>query len=88
VTAVQAIVLGTVAVCGTGIVLSTEPLRQVLLLSIYGLSLAIMFMALQAPDVALSEIVMSAVGLPLILLAALRRIGRQDRAGEEEREQE
>jgi uncharacterized MnhB-related membrane protein len=43
-----------------------------------------LFFAFQAPDVALSEIVVSAVGLPVIILAALRKIrddGEQRRGG-------
>ena len=37
-----------------------------------------LFFTFQAPDVALSEIVVSGIGLPLIILAALRKIRQQD----------
>jgi uncharacterized MnhB-related membrane protein len=45
-----------------------------------------LFFAFQAPDVALSEIVVSTVGLPLIVLACLRKLSEQERARDEERE--
>ena len=62
--------------------LTGDPLRQPLLLSIYGLQLTLLFFAFQAPDVALSEIVVGTVGLPLIILAALRKIRVQQREHE------
>ena len=46
------------------------------MLGIYGLALTVLFFTFQAPDVALSEIVVTGVGLPLIILAALRKIRR------------
>jgi energy-converting hydrogenase B subunit D len=79
VTVVQIVVLGVVAVSGGAVALVTDPVRQTLLLGIYGLSLTMLFMALQAPDVALSEIVVSAIGLPVIAFAALRKVAQQDR---------
>jgi len=53
-------------------------------LSIYGVALALLFFAFQAPDVALSEIVVSALGLPLIILAALRKIRQHERSQDED----
>ena len=49
-----------------------------MVLGLFGISLTLLFFVLQAPDVALSEIVVTTVGLPLIILAALRKIRRQD----------
>jgi uncharacterized MnhB-related membrane protein len=44
-----------------------------------------MFFVMQAPDVGLSEIVVSGLALPLIVLAALRKIHQQeDRAAQNE----
>jgi uncharacterized MnhB-related membrane protein len=37
-----------------------------------------MFFVMQAPDVGLSEIVVSGLALPLIVLAALRKIRQQE----------
>ena len=52
------------------------------------MTLSALFFALQAPDVALSEIVVGTIGLPLIILAALRKVREQERARKEERERE
>ncbi|HUK68781.1 MAG TPA: hydrogenase subunit MbhD domain-containing protein [Streptosporangiaceae bacterium] len=49
--------------------------RQVVPLSAYGVALAVLFLTLQAPDVALSELVVGAVALPLILLLTIARVG-------------
>lgn len=81
-TVVQALALVAVAVGGTVTVLVSDPLRQTFVLGIYGLTLTVLFFALQAPDVALSEIVVSTIGLPLIVIAALRKIREQERARE------
>jgi energy-converting hydrogenase B subunit D len=77
VSAVQAVALVLVALAGTAVVLSADPLRQALVLAIYGIALTALFFTFQAPDVALSEIVVSGIGLPLIILAALRTLADQ-----------
>ncbi len=77
---VQAVAFVAVAVGGTVTVLVADPLRQTFVLGIYGMTLTVLFFALQAPDVALSEIVVSTIGLPLIVIAALRKIGKQGHA--------
>jgi uncharacterized MnhB-related membrane protein len=41
--------------------------------------LAVMFMAFRAPDVALSEVAVGAVGLPLMILLALAKLRRDTR---------
>jgi energy-converting hydrogenase B subunit D len=61
---------------------ATAPVRQVVMLSGYGLLLAVLFMAFQAPDVTLSELVVGAVALPLLLLLALAKV-RERRGGRE-----
>lgn len=80
----QAAALIVVAIVGTAVVFTPEALRQALVLGVYGLALTVLFFVFQAPDVALSQIVVSGVGLPLIILAALRKIREQDRTREEE----
>jgi uncharacterized MnhB-related membrane protein len=87
VTVLQAAALIVVAIAGTAVVVTPEALRQALVLGVFGLTLTILFFVFQAPDVALSEIVVSGVGLPIIVLAALRKIRQQDRAREEDSEQ-
>jgi energy-converting hydrogenase B subunit D len=88
VTAVQAVALVVVALAGGAVALAREPLRQALLLGIYGLALTLLFFALQAPDVALSELAVSSVGLPVIVFAALRKIAQRERADDSDGERE
>ena len=85
-TVLQAIALVLVAVGGTAVVLTPEPLRQTMVLGIYGIALTLLFFVFAAPDVALSEIVVTSVGLPVIILAALRKIRRQEHQRREGRE--
>ena len=71
--ALQAIMLVFVAVLATAVALTRNALRQILVSGVYGLLLVILFVVLQAPDVALSMLVVSTVAYPLIVLAAIRR---------------
>ena len=59
------------SVSGLGVVLTREPRRQVLAMAANGLLLSALFMALQAPDVAFSEIVIGSVALPLFFFVSL-----------------
>ncbi|MBO0823327.1 MAG: DUF4040 domain-containing protein, partial [Actinobacteria bacterium] len=43
------------------------------------LLLAVLFLAFQAPDVTLSELVVGAVALPILLLLALTRVRRREK---------
>jgi uncharacterized MnhB-related membrane protein len=77
----QATALILVALAATAVALCLNPLRQIVLSGIYGLVLTITFVTLQAPDVALSMLVVTTVAYPLVVLAALGRIRRRtDRA--------
>jgi energy-converting hydrogenase B subunit D len=89
VTGLQAAALLVVVVTGTAVALLGDPLRQTLVLAIYGFALTLLFFVFQAPDVALSELVVSGVGLPVIILAALRKVAQQSarRARREEAEE-
>ena len=62
------------AACATCVVLARDPLRQAMVTSIYGLVLGILFFLFQAPDVALSQTVVGAVALPMMILLALAKI--------------
>ncbi len=66
------------AAAGAGIVFSREPRQQVLAIAGNGLVLTLLFVALQAPDVAFSELAVGTVALPLLFLVALTSI-RTDR---------
>jgi energy-converting hydrogenase B subunit D len=78
ITLLQVTLLVLVAVGATMVVLMRHPIRQVVILSIYGVLLALLFLSLQAPDVALSELTVGAVILPLLLLLALAKIKGQE----------
>jgi uncharacterized MnhB-related membrane protein len=83
-TVLQIAALAAVAVGGGAVVLARDPLRQVLVLSLFGMALTMMFFVFEAPDVALSEIVVSTVGLPVMILLALRKVREHEREREEE----
>jgi energy-converting hydrogenase B subunit D len=76
-TVIQVGVLLLIAAGATAVVLTRDPLHQAMVVSFYGLLLGIFFLVLQAPDVGLSEIVVGAVALPLMIVLALVKI-RQD----------
>ncbi len=59
-----------IAVSALGVVLTRAVTSQILALSFYGLLLAVMFLVFQAPDVALSQITVGAVALPLMVMLA------------------
>ena len=84
-TVLQIIALVLVAGGGAAVVMTREPLQQTMVLGLYGISLTLLFFTFQAPDVALSEIVVGTIGMPLIILAALRKIRQHERRqGQEE----
>ncbi len=78
-TPLQAVVLGLVAVGGLAVVLVREPLRQALVVGVYGLTLAVLFVVFQAPDVALSLGAVGSVALPLMIVMALAKTKTGDR---------
>jgi len=69
----QLISFTAVMVLGVLVVLSFDPLRQVMVNGVFGLSLVVLFVVLQAPDVGLSELVVGTVAFPLVLLATIAR---------------
>ena len=68
-----------VAASGAGVALSRTPRRQVMAMAVNGLVLALLFMALQAPDVAFAELTVGTAALPLLFLVVLSSI-RMDRS--------
>jgi energy-converting hydrogenase B subunit D len=71
---IQSTILILIALAGPAVVLTREPVKQAILVSLYGILLAIMFMIFQAPDVALSQVTVGAVALPLMILLAVAKI--------------
>jgi energy-converting hydrogenase B subunit D len=84
--AIRVVLLVLVAAGGLAVVLTREPLHQALVVGAYGLLIALLFFVFQAPDVALSQIVVSTVALPLMILLTLAKV-RQHEA-ERERDEE
>jgi uncharacterized MnhB-related membrane protein len=70
----QTAVLLGVAVVATLVVLTRDPLKQIIGFTFYGLVLTLMFFVFQAPDVGLSEIVVGAIVIPLMTLLALAKL--------------
>lgn len=79
ITALQVTLLVLVASGAAAVVTMRDPVRQAVLLSVYGVLLAVLFFSLQAPDVALSELTVGTVALPLLILLTLAKVkGGQD----------
>lgn len=68
------LILILVAVAALCVVRTRDTTCQVLALTFYGLVLAVMFFVFHAPDVALSQIAVGAVALPLMVMLALARM--------------
>ena len=73
-TELQALVLTLVAIVGTAVVLSRDVLRQVIVNAVYGLLAVLLFVVFQAPDVALSMLVVGSIAYPLILVVSIKKV--------------
>ena len=80
-----ALLLTLVGAVGTLAVAIREPVRQTIAVGVLGLLLSMLFFALQAPDVALSEIVVGGLAIPLLLLLAIAKIREQREPADGER---
>jgi energy-converting hydrogenase B subunit D len=78
VSALQAVCLVAVGVLGTAVALTRDPLRQAAVTGIFGLALAALFLAVQAPDVALSMMVVGGIVVPVLVLLAMAKIREHD----------
>lgn len=72
--AIIVVALSLVLLAGTATVLTLNPPRQALMLSIYGITLAMLFLVLDAPDVALSQIGVGTAIVPLIVMLTVKRV--------------
>ena len=77
----QATVLGLVVLASTAVVLTRDPLKQIVVNGLYGLLLVLLFVVFQAPDVALSMLVVGSIAYPVVVLVAIARV----RGGKRER---
>ena len=67
----QAAVIVLVAVAALAVVLTRDLVRLSMITSLYALLLVVLFLVLQAPDVALSELVVGAIAFPLVIVVAI-----------------
>lgn len=59
---------------GAAVVFTRDPMRQAILLSVYGLLLTILFVVLQAPDVALSQVAIETAVVPLMVVLTISKV--------------
>jgi uncharacterized MnhB-related membrane protein len=83
----QLAILAIVAAAGGAVVFTRKNGEQVVGVSFFGLMLALMFFIFQAPDVALSQLVIGAVALPLMVLLAIAKTRSTQLLEDQEREQ-
>jgi uncharacterized MnhB-related membrane protein len=74
VTPLQVVALLLVGAAGTAVVLARDTLRQAIVNGVYGLLLTALFVVFQAPDVALSMLVVGSIAYPLVLVAAITKV--------------
>jgi energy-converting hydrogenase B subunit D len=65
--------LTLVALGAVAVVMTDDPARQAVTLSAYGLLLAVLFLTMSAPDVALSQIGVGTAIVPLMVMLAIRK---------------
>jgi uncharacterized MnhB-related membrane protein len=75
---VQVVSMVGVAVLATFVVLTREPANQAVQLAFYGLALGVLFLVLQAPDVALSELVVGPLYTLMIFLTLAKARRREE----------
>lgn len=80
--ALQLFSLLLVACSATGVVTTRDPTSQAVALSFHGLVLALMFFVFQAPDVALSQLAVGALALPLMILLTLAKVKAREKGKE------
>lgn len=73
-TAILVITLTLTGIAGTLVVFTERPDRQAVTLSAFGLTMAVLFMSLQAPDVSLSQIGVGTAIVPLMVMLAVRKV--------------
>jgi len=76
-----AVALLLVAAAATAAVVNRDPARQAFVLSFLGLSLALLFTYVQAPDVALSQLAVGSALTPLMILLTVRKVTRGSAGG-------
>ena len=73
-TALVMLTLTLVAAGGTVVAFTGDPVRQAVTLAVYGVLLTVLFLLLQAPDVALSQVAVGSAVVPLMVLLTVRTV--------------
>ncbi len=76
----EGVAMAIVGIFATGVVLTRDPLRQVIALGPLTLALIVLFTVLQAPDVVLSAIVVGLLAYPVMVLLALAKLRHEERS--------
>ena len=79
------VALVLVAASATVAVVTRDPMRQALVLSVLGVVLAVLFTVLQAPDVGLSQLAVGSALTPLLLMLTVRKVRRRGQRKEDGR---
>jgi uncharacterized MnhB-related membrane protein len=74
VTVVICCALTLVLLAAAAVVFTPDPARQAVTLSVFGLALTVLFLVLQAPDVALSQLAVGTAVVPLMVMLAISKI--------------
>lgn len=69
----QIILYVLVGFFGAAVVFSKRPVNQLLVYTTFGVMLTLLFFVLHAPDVALSEIAVGTLAVPIMVLVALMK---------------
>ena len=72
----RVVLLLMVGLAGTGVALSRDPVQQAMAIGYLGLLLTVFFVVFQAPDVALSQVVVGGVAFPLMVVLTVAKIHR------------
>jgi uncharacterized MnhB-related membrane protein len=78
-TVLEGVAMVLVGVFGAGVVVTRDPLRQVVVMAPFALSLIILLTILQAPDVVLSAIVVGTLAYPMMVLLAIAKVRNRER---------
>ncbi|MBD5633478.1 MAG: DUF4040 domain-containing protein [Candidatus Eremiobacteraeota bacterium] len=70
----QILAYALVLIAACGVVFSPDARKGIFVYSFYGLTLSLLFLVLQAPDVALSEIIVGSTAVPLVVMVVLSRM--------------
>jgi energy-converting hydrogenase B subunit D len=80
----QSVVIALVVLGAPAVVLTRDPLKQIVVQGFYGWALVLFFVVVGAPDVALSMLVVGTVCYPLVVLVAIARVRARASKGDEE----